>query len=70
MDAADELCLRLTDFVNSTDDFHPNQIETISAIYAGDHGKERHRFGCKTVVTMKKKDISILVYPLADISCT
>ena len=40
MDAADELCLRLTDFANSIDDFHPSQIETISAIYAGDHGKE------------------------------
>ena len=41
IDAADyELSLRLTDFEKSRANFHLDQIETISAIYAGDHGKD------------------------------
>ena len=70
MDAANELSLQVTIFVHSRDNFHPEKIKTISTIYVADHGKEKHRFGCKTVVTMKKKDIGISLYPLADILCT
>ena len=70
MDPTAELELRLTDFANKEDNFHPNQIEFVHSLYSGDHGKGKLRFCSKLVIGLKEKEtIETAVYPLGDVKC-
>ena len=69
----EELARRAKDFANQTPNFQPSVIEAVNASYAGDHGKFKHRFGSKTIFRWRdeknEKRKSVVIYPLADISC-
>ena len=39
-------------------------------MYAGDHGKSKHRFGSKLVIRLKEGKNATQIYALADIACT
>ncbi|KAL7539781.1 hypothetical protein ACHAXR_011204 [Thalassiosira sp. AJA248-18] len=76
MDPVHELELRLQDFANEHNSFHPSQIGDISSIYTGDHGLGKLRFGTKLVVTFystqnptEKTNKWTTIYPLADVKC-
>ena len=71
LDPESELILRLNDGANGekNDSFNPRDIESIFAIYSGDHGKGKHRFLSKVVVRSNDKSKWDRVYPLADIDC-
>ena len=68
MDPKDEVFLRLADYANGTANFHPNTIDTIFAVFSGDHGTGKHRFICKLVVRTTKREKWYRVFPLGDIS--
>ena len=78
MDPRAEMERNLTDFANNYENFDPSYIAAIQALYAGDHGKGKHRFACKNVVHLlvpdgrggKKRDKNTLIYPLADIKAS
>ena len=78
MDPKAELERHLTDFANNYEDFDPSYVDAIQALYAGDHGKGKHRFACKNVVHLTvpdgndgtKRDKATVVYPLADIKAS
>ena len=70
MDPSSELELRLSDYANTAEDFHPDQIDFIHSIYSGDHGKGKLRFGAKLVIGLKEgNEKAVSVYPLADVKC-
>jgi len=74
MDPREELERNLSDIVNNYDNFDPSWVDAIQALYAGDHGKGKHRFACKTVLHLTvpggKKVCETQIYPLADIKAT
>ena len=50
MDADFEIKLRLMEYANGINDFDPANIDSIFAIFLGDHGKGKHRSICNLVV--------------------
>ena len=75
MDPRAEMERNLTDFANNYKNFDLSYIAAIQALYAGDHGKGKHRFACKNVLHLlvpdgrggKKRDKNTLIYLLANI---
>ena len=78
MDPRAELERNLTDFANNYENFDPSYVTNIQSLYAGDHGKGKHRFACKNVVHLivpdgknsTKRDKHTVIYPLADIKAS
>ena len=75
MNPVSELEIRLTDFANAKEGFHPDQIDYIYSIYSGDHGIGKLRFVLKLVVghlpnkAGGNEEKAVTVYPLADVKC-
>jgi hypothetical protein len=68
MDPRDEILLQLADYATVTENFHPNTIDTIFAVFSGDHGTGKHRFICQLVVRTNERSKWKRVFPLGDIS--
>ena len=76
MNPVSELELRLTDFANAREGFHPDQIDHIYSIYSGDHGIGKLHFVSTLVVGLLpnkagcNEEKAMSVYPLfADVKC-
>jgi hypothetical protein len=68
MDAEFEIKLRLTEYANGINDFDPANIESIFAIFLGNHGKGKHRSICNLVVRTVGRVKWNRIIPLGDIS--
>ena len=68
-DALDELKRKVSGYINSVKGFKVEDIEFISTVYGGDHGKGKFRFVSKLIIDMKGGKSHEVIYQLGEIDC-